>query len=549
MSFENIVNKTLNLASENSRKLNKLSVRVQKLETKGGEFSIEEFEINALTNRSIDGSGNNLIRPLTGMKDTPLKRVSFANYTDGISEMQDRGVNPRKVSNNLCKTDTEQLNSQNLTNMVWAWGQFLDHEIDLTPDSGESASFQTQTIAEDPEEDYPERTIAFKRSKHIEGTEPREYPSVISAFIDATNVYGYSVERAYALREMDGSGKLKTTISDNGEEILPYNTANLENLNPTGNPSSEMFLAGDIRANENVILIAMHTLFVREHNRMCERVVLEKPEWEGQDELIYQYVRRVISGYMQTITYTEFLPALLGPNYQLPKYTGYDQSVDPTIAIEFSTAGYRLGHGMIRSELQIGSNPTDVILLRNAFFNPQYVTQNGIDLLLEGATSRLMKEINITIIDDLRNFLFIMPTHEHLLDLASLNIQRGRDHGLPDYNSVRLAYGLPKNDAFTDITSNVEWQNTLESLYGSVDNIDLWVGCLVEDHLPNSAVGELIATILADQFVRLRDGDRYYFENDKCLSEEMKEEIRDIKLADIINRNTSISVGDDVFHL
>ena len=84
----------------------------------------------------------------------------------------------------------------------------------------------------------------------------------ITAFIDASNVYGSGEERAYALRTLDGTGKLKTTISEVGD-LLPYNTPGLANA-PAATPN--FFLAGHVRANEQIALTAMHTLFVREHN-------------------------------------------------------------------------------------------------------------------------------------------------------------------------------------------------------------------------------------------------------------------------------------------
>ena len=178
---------------------------------------------------------------------------------------------------------------------------------------------------------------------------------------------------------------------------------------------------------------------MREHNRLCEQIVADNPSLS--DELIYQHARSIVIGLMQQITFNEFLPALLTPT-AIPQYYKYNDTVDPGIATEFSTAGYRLGHTMIPSQIQVGTNPANNVLIRNAYFQPSYVQTNGVDQLLLGATARIMNQIDGKVIDGLRNFLFESPSPTMMLDLVSLNIQRGRDHGLPGYNAVRRAYGL-----------------------------------------------------------------------------------------------------------
>ena len=185
------------------------------------------------------------------------------------------------------------------------------------------------------------------------------------------------------------------------------------------------------------------------------------------------------------------------------------------------------------------------ISLREAFFNPTLLKETGIDSPLKYVASSSSQEIDLQVVDSLRNFLFGQPGMGGL-DLASLNIQRGRDHGLADYNSVRQAYGLPKVTSFAEITSDIELQKTLEDLYGSVDHIDLWVGGLAEDHAPGTSVGPLFAAIIVDQFERLRNGDRFWYQNTMEGSE--LRQIEDTSLADIIKRNTNISnLQENVF--
>jgi len=191
-------------------------------------------------------------------------------------------------------------------------------------------------------------------------------------------------------------------------------------------------------------------------------------------------------------------------------------------------------------------------LLKDAFFKPLYLKQNGIEQLLLGASKRKMKKINNEIIDDVRNFLFGPPTNSHLLDLASLNIQRGRDHGIPGYNTVRQAYGLLPNVTFADITSDIQLQAKLQSVYSSPNNIDPWVGALCEDHLVGSNAGELVLAILREQFRRIRDGDRFWYQHDKCVGSFELEIINNSSLSNVILRNTNISSTElslDVFRV
>ena len=136
-------------------------------------------------------------------------------------------------------------------------------------------------------------------------------------------------------------------------------------------------------------------------------------------------------------------------------------------------------------------------------------------------------------------------------DLAVLNIQRGREHGIPNFNEVRRAYGLPPAASFADVTQDVPTQDRLARIYGDVNRLDLWVGGLAEEHVSGSMLGETFHTIIADQFRRLRDGDRYWYENEPYFlaNPDLLAAVRGATLADIIRRNTHLgdSVPDDVF--
>ncbi|WP_395373334.1 peroxidase family protein [Marinicella sp. W31] len=503
--------------------------------------------------RSIDGSGNNLDDPDMGKAHIQLLRQVPAAYADGIQSLAGPNRPSARAVSNAVVAQSELIpNSENASDFIWQWGQFLDHDIDLTdgidPPEPANIAVPAGDIFFDPQ-GTGVREIELNRSLYdvqtgSEETGPRQQINEITAWIDASNVYGSDEERAAALRTNDGSGRLKSSDGN----LLPFNEDGLANA---GGSSAELFLAGDVRANEQLGLTAMHTLFMREHNWHAERIRQRSPQLSGEE--IYQRARQMVGAEMQVITYEEYLPALLGRGV-LSRYRGYQSDVNASIANIFSTALFRYGHSALSpnllrldaegNEIEAGHLP-----LRNAFFVPhRLATEGGIEPMLRGLAAQVSQQVDNFVIDDVRNFLF-GPPGSGGFDLPSLNIQRGRDHGLPSYNNVRRAFGLRPARNFSDVSSNPEIQNALASVYDSVDDVDLWVGGLAEDILEDALVGELIATVLRDQFEALRDGDRFWYE--RALDPQQLDEVRNIRLSDIIRRNTTIGneISNDVFHV
>ena len=147
---------------------------------------------------------------------------------------------------------------------------------------------------------------------------------------------------------------------------------------------------------------------------------------------------------------------------------------------------------------------------------------------------------------DVRNFLF-GPPGAGGSDLIARDIQRGRDHGLTDYNSMRAAYGLARVRSFDQISSDPLVQHGLYNMYGSVDNIDAFVGALAEDHVAGADVGPLTKAVLVNQFTRLRDGDRFFYLN-QFSGTELSNLLANTSLTKIIERNTgSTNLQANVF--
>lgn len=489
--------------------------------------------------RTITGSGNNLKNPDWGTPGTPLLRKTIVDYSDGFDSPSGSGrPGAREVSNAVAAQKESILNRHLVSDFIWQWGQFLDHDLSLTPVSELVEPFNIKVPAGDPFFD-PAGTgtveIGLERShgESIEGV--RQQFNEITAFIDASNVYGSDDERARALRTLDGTGRLKMGEAN----LLPFNVDALPNA-PSAQ-AADFFVAGDFRVNEQVGLTALHTLFAREHNYWAGVVAKANPTLD--DDGIYEYARAIVGAEMQIITYREFLPILLGPD-ALPPYKGYRPEVNPGISNIFATASYRFGHTMLSpTMLRLDRRLTEIkegnLELAKAFFSPASITdEGGIDPILRGLATQPAQEIDTRIVDGVRNFLF-GPPGAGGFDLASLNIQRGRDHGLPGINEVRKSFGLKPFRQFRDISDDRKTVDSLASVYKSVDEIDPWVGGLAEKTRRGALVGETIHAVLRDQFIRLRDGDRFWYQNH--LNRELQQLVEQQSLLKVIQRNTEIS--------
>ncbi len=528
--------------------------------------------------RTIDGFRNNPVlgQRFWGAANTPLVRTGYpADYPDGFGDLiygetsSPAWPNPRDVSNAISAQTALVYNDRNLSDWVVQWGQFLTHDMDLTGTDAANDVLVTGGTGDfsipinDPLDILGPNPISFNRSNYAPNTgntnqvpsptgpRPnwREQINSVTSFIDASNVYGSDSMRANALRT-GVSGRLVTTASG----LLPgMNTAGLENDDPLGLGSS-LFLTGDVRGNEQVGLTATHALFVREHNRLAD--LLKAHNRLLTDEAIYQKARRIVGAEMQIITYEEFLPAMLGNNAPDPTAYNYDPNVDPSITSSFSTAFFRYGHSMQSSDIQLvndnGTSAGEISLL-DGFFSPATLQDDPgvVEQILLGLALQVAQENDVLMVDDLRNFLF-GPPGAGGLDLAVLDIQRGRDHGMLDFNAFRESYDLQPYNSFLQLTSNPQLRNTLRSIYGNINAVDAWIGGIAEDHVPGTSVGEMVLTSFVEQFTRLRDGDHFFYTGDTELFLDPDigaiVDFDSITLAEIIRLNTGVtSIQDNVF--
>ncbi len=526
--------------------------------------------------RSITGAGNNLANPTWGAAGTDLLRVSPVAYADGISTPSLPG-NPsaRAVSDAVNvqaapgdpTQDLATIDQNSLSDFGYVWGQFIDHDMDLTP----SGSGEFFNIPADPNDPSQMGTQTFERSSFDPNTgtspgNPRQQVNAITSYLDLSNVYGSTITVANALRTFSG-GRLKTSPGN----MLPYNSltyftqSQLNALNMANDsgavPSTSLFAAGDVRANENVELTALQTLFVRNHNLLAGELQQEHPAWG--DEQLYQEARKLNIAEEEFITYNQYLPDVLGPG-ALPAYQGYKAGVNAGIATEFSTVGFRFGHSLLSGAIERhGNNGQDIpgdptgdasLSLATDFFDPNVLNPNGvidpltghistdIDAILKGDADGDSNATDVLAINEVRNLLFANGgLQDNGQDLIARDIQRARDDGIGTYNQVRVAYGLAPVTGFAQITSNVQVQQELQAAYGTVDNIDPFEGGLAEDHAPGSDMGPLFTRILATQFARLRDGDRFFYLNENFNFDEQNLLQQGNTLAKVIEANTHIT--------
>src|SRR5215510_2344927 len=510
--------------------------------------------------RAINGSNNNLAHPEWGTPGTHLVReASGTHYADGISAIaRPNGPSARAVSNAVFRQQGSVPNHLGISDYIWTFGQFLDHDLSLT----EGAAFDGRTDAfiSIPTGDAffdPFGTGTQQMSFHrglFDGstgiTTPRLQFNELTSYIDGSNIYGSDDQRAAWLRSGIG-GKLKVTHTSVGD-LAPFNDGTQGNAGSPERPdlSTSLFVAGDIRINEQPTLACIHILFIREHNWQADRIAKEHRNWT--DEQLFQAARRMVIAELQHITIDEFVPALFGNAAGIGKYTGYDPDVNPGVSAVFSTAAYRVGHTLLspqilRLDASGNSIPDGPLRLRDSFFAvvPPILQSEGIEPFLRGVAAQKSQELDNKVIDEVRDLLFGLPGAGGL-DLISLNFQRGRDMGLGDFNTVRADFGLPRIKNFSQITKDTALAAQLQQLFGNVDNIDPFAGLFAEDHAKGYNIGQTLLAVFTNQFQRIRAGDRFWWE--RILNSDEQYSVRNTRLSDIIKRNTTITnIQSNVF--
>lgn len=559
------------------------------------------------TFRTANGTCNNLRFTTWGAREENLLRwlppqYGGMGYKAPVTKRNGRDLpNARLISVKLHPDVGVEDNDHSY--MLMQWGQFLDHDFSISPETPEDPEheegeedecencatnsercFNIPISPDDPlygvgnpatDPRFRRECLPFIRSAPTsrqcrgKGLFPREQFNELTAYIDASNVYGSDDGLAEELREgVDGRLLLASGGADVETPILPF----AADIGPPCMGTLPIcFLAGDVRVSEQIFLTTMHTLWVVEHNRIVTILERLNPSWD--DERLYQEGRKIVGALHQVIVYNEYTPELLGRyvfDTLVPKYRGYDDFVNAGILNSFAHAAYRMGHSQLRNNLaRIDDNYETLseIRFRDAFFQPSRYfleTDASFPNYLRGLLDRQSQQIDRFISGELTGHLFAPVDRAGNqiasgFDLAAFNIQRGRDHGLPGYLGFRTVALLRLCYLGVEFTQPIITDENLvliNQVYGEpgkhngLQNCDLWPCGLLEERLElqfppskrtGGQLGPTLSVIVADQFTRSRDGDRFYYENPGIFTESQVAALKATSFAAVICANAEIS--------
>lgn len=493
------------------------------------------------TPRTYDGSQNNLAHPEWGAV-APYDRLTPAAYADGISTPARSGnLSARAISNILHTQTTSRPNRKNLNDLWQAFATVVTTDFAFGA-SNPTEAFPISVPAGDPVFGAVP-ALPFFRGLAV-STPTREQLNVVSPWLDLGIIYGGNEPDARLLRTLDFDGQSPGALISlplpTGEHVLP--TIGLikaiKGIPASSNPASivlnlpapsllaaqdYVFTSGfgfsgpNISPNSSMIL----TLAVREHNRLAQAIDALSTGVKSEiglparaaspaayDEAVFQLARKILIAEFQAIFYDEFLPAI---GVQVGKYKGYDPTLRPKVYTEF-TASLAVGHSAVRHEVTALNESRQVLFnapLKSTVFNSVPFLTLGADAFLRGALVNWMEEIDAGVVDDLRNVAAGATN-----DIIAETIQRGRDRGVADFNSVRVALGERAYGSFYELTGDTELSSRLAQAYpGGIGTLDPAVGFMVEEHWSRDGVGPTSVKLWEEQFALWRDADRKWYQN------------------------------------
>ncbi|XP_060531820.1 dual oxidase 2-like [Cylas formicarius] len=529
-----------------------------------------------------NGWYNNLANPRRGAVDTSLLRRWPASYEDNtyLPDYLNK-PNPLELSDRLLSGSIGTVSKNGKNALFVFFGQQIVEEIlDAQRPACPPEYFNIKVPKGHHFENLTGHTqMPFLRSRYDPTTgyspnNPRQQLNEITPYIDGGLFYGTSKMwadelRTYANGTVDPDGKLAS--SHNG--LFPeFNTRKLPMANPPSpfyhahyidrhetDSVERFFKLGNPRGNENAFLLTFGILWFRWHNYLAARLRTHYRDWSS--EHIFNEARKWTIAIQQQIYLYEWLPVLIPGGLSDYPYK-YDPAIDPQIDQFFQSAAFRFGHTLVvpgvylrdyvskdcsyqSAEWQLPAVRTCNIFWRG--HEPILKTMD-IDKLLMGMSVQLCEREDHKIVEDLRGNVF-GPLEFPRRDLMALNVQRGRDHGLPDFNMARKAFGLDPYLNWEHFrTANPQLNDSiidrLKDLYrNDINSIDVWIGGILET---TDGPGQLFKTIILDQFRRIRDGDRFWFENsnNNLFTPLEIARIKSTSLYDIIMATTKMAVDD-----
>ncbi|KAL7295694.1 hypothetical protein TKK_0011046 [Trichogramma kaykai] len=516
--------------------------------------------------RSHSGRCNNPLYPARGAALEAYVRFLPANYSDGVS-LPSPGMPSARLVSSVMHSGGADLKHPALMALTALFGEFVAHDLSHTPRMGLPNGERLKCCDVTYERFHPEcmpipaehetgGCMEYARSAPHPGNShqgcrlgQRQQMNQASSYLDLSPLYGSSEETSRLLRSGQG-GFLNTQLRG-----LPMPANDTRNCRIESR-AFPCFFSGDSRINEHPGLALMHLLFLREHNRIAENLQALNPHWD--DERLYQESRRINIAEMQHVTYSEFLPLVLGEAsvdaYDLRltsrgHFRGYDTRVDATLSNAAASAGLFFVASLtpktldlvdIQSEKKSGERS-----LLSAFYAPQELYEAGaIDRLIAGATAGHSRKPEPASLNEVlvERYFHDGKTRERPVDYAAQMIQQGRDHGLPTYVQWRTFCGLPEVSTFADLKGTIAFDviERLRGVYRKVQEIDLVTGALSEAPVTGSVLGPTFICLLGRTFRNARIGDRYWYENGNtpgAFTAEQLQEIRKTSMARILCDN------------
>ncbi|XP_069997700.1 salivary peroxidase/catechol oxidase [Penaeus vannamei] len=513
--------------------------------------------------RSNNGICNNLAKPFWGSILRPFRRVAPPHYGNGVfsfpTTKEGRPFpNARLVS--LRVNDIQPNRESSLLSVLhMTYGEFLNHDLTFVPLNigldGKAIPCCPETQGSGSGDPIPHPECAqiyiptgdtfysrfnktcleFVRSApalrckfghETFSTGPREQINEQTAHIDGSQIYSSINIIGNTLRtRTDG---LLTTQTIHGEEFLPANldTSNYCNKEEKADKRQYCFMAGDSRVNKHPLLVLLHTVWMRHHNHIASRLKNINPSWN--DEKLFQEARRIVGAQLQHVTYNEYLPPIFGdeisrkfklkPTKNRTQTHIYGPKLNAAISAEFATAAFRFRHSQIPGHMERADNLGDISFTEtsSAYMDPFIMyTKDAMPQLLRGAVRQSATDVDLFFSRQVAGKLY--KGHNMVgVDLVTDNIQRGRDHGIASYTALRNACRLSPITSFADLSGIMDDEviDTFENLYSDVEDIELYVGGLAEHPVEGGIVGPTFACILLDQFLRLKHGDRFWYETE-----------------------------------
>ncbi|XP_070279616.1 dual oxidase 2 [Myotis yumanensis] len=511
-----------------------------------------------------DGWFNNLRHHQRGAAGGPLRRLVPANYADGVYQAlgEPQLPNPRQLSNAAMQGPAGLASRRNRTVLGVFFGyHVLSDLVSIERPSCPAEFLNIHIPRGDPKFDPNWRgdvVLPFQRSRWDPKTgqspsNPRDLTNEVTGWLDGSAIYGSSHSWSDALRNFTGgqlaSGADPAFPRDAQEPLLMWTAPDpaTGQRGPRG-----LYAFGAERGNREPFLQALGLLWFRYHNLCAQRLAREHPRW-GDEELFQHARKRVIATY-QNIALYEWLPSFLQKTP--PEYTGYRPFLDPSISPEFLAASEQFLSTMVPPGVYMrtascdfqnitkGLNTSRVLRVCNSYWtreNPNLNSAQAVNQLLLGMASQISELEDRIVVEDLRDYWPGFGKFSRT-DYVASSIQRGRDMGLPSYSQALLALGLenPKNWSYLNPNVDAQVLEATAALYNhDLSLLELLPGGLLESQ---GDPGPLFSAIVLDQFVRLRDGDRYWFENTRngLFSREEIAEIRNTTLRDVLVAVTNV---------